>query len=500
MKFNRRSFLAGAGVIGAGAFTSYYADWTAADAAAERQPLRMPPLIDARKEGNAVALRVQAGTTEFFPGRASASLGYSGSYLGPSIRVYQWDDVEIAVTNTLNEDTTVHWHGLLIPAELDGGPHRIITAGNVWRPVLPIRQPAATLFYHSHVHGRTGVQVYSGLAGLLLVTDEAERALALPSEYGVDDLPVVIQDRQFEDGLMVVPQGMMTMMQGRRGNTILSNGTPNATARVPNRLVRLRLVNGSNARIYDLSFSDNRTFHWIASEGGLLDRPISVSSLTLAPGERAEVLVDFSNGQAVSLKTAPDTNMPMMMGPLAKARNFAKEILGGQGETVLQFDPVGGHGAPSKIPERVVERPRADPSKANTRRRFVLNMGMGGMGMGGMMGGGTDSGGGMVINGRPFDMNRIDEKVRLGDTEIWEVSGEMMFHPFHIHGVQFEVLSRNGGKPILRDAGTRDTVVIREPVELLVHFNQPAEIAPFMYHCHILEHEDNGMMGQFRTI
>lgn len=193
------------------------------------------------------------------------------------------------MTNTLKEDTTVHWHGLLIPAELDGGPHQIIAPGNVWRPTLPIRQPAATLFYHSHVHGRTGVQVYSGLAGLLLVTDEAERALALPSEYGVDDLPVVIQDRQFEDGLMVVPQGMMTTMQGRRGNTILANGTLNATAHVPNRLVRLRLVNGSNARTYDLSFSDNRAFHWIASEGGLLDRPMSVRSLTLARGERVEV-------------------------------------------------------------------------------------------------------------------------------------------------------------------------------------------------------------------
>lgn len=495
MKLTRRSVLAGAGAIGAGAFTSYYAGWTAADAAAERQPLRIPPLIDARKEGNAVALRVQAGATEFFPGRASASLGYSGSYLGPSIRIYQGDNVEIAVTNKLKEDTTVHWHGLLIPAELDGGPHQIIVPGDTWRPRLPIHQPAATLFYHSHIHGRTGAQVYSGLAGLLLVTDEAERALALPSEYGVDDLPVVIQDRQFEDGLMVLPQGMMTMMQGRRGNTILANGTPNATARVPNQLVRLRLVNGSNARIYDLSFSDNRAFHWIASEGGLLDRPMSVRSLTLAPGERVEVLVDFSNGQAASLETAPDTNMPMMMGPLAQARNFAKEILGGQGETVLQFAPVGTPGTPSKIPERLVERPRADPSKANTRRRFVL-----GMGMGGMMGGGPGSGGGMVINGRPFDMNRIDENVRLGETEIWEVSGEMMSHPFHIHGVQFDVLSRNGSKPSLRDTGARDTVLVREPVELLVHFNQPAEKAPLMYHCHILEHEDNGMMGQFRTI
>lgn len=493
MKLSRRSVLAGAGAIGAGAFTTYYAGWSAADAAAERQPLRIPPLIDARKEGNAVALRVQAGATEFFPGRASASLGYSGSYLGPSIRIYQGDNVEIAVTNKLREGTTVHWHGLLIPAELYGGPHQIIVPGDTWRPRLPIHQPAATLFYHSHFHGRTGAQVYSGLAGLLLVTDEAERALALPSEYGVDDLPVVIQDRQFEDGLMVLPQGMMTMMQGRRGSTILANGTPNATARVPTQLVRLRLVNGSNARIYDLSFGDNRAFHWIASEGGLLDRPMSVRSLTLAPGERVEVLVDFSNGQAVSLKTPPDTNMPMMMGPLAQARNFAKEILGSQGETVLHFSPVGAPGTPSKIPERLAERPRADPLKANTRRRFVL-------GMGGMMGGGTGSGGGMVINGRPFDMNRIDENVQLGETEIWEVSGEMMSHPFHIHGVQFEVLRRNGSKPILRDTGARDTVLVREPVELLVHFNQPAEKAPFMYHCHILEHEDNGMMGQFRTL
>ena len=498
MKLSRRSVLAGAGAIGAGALTTLYAGWNVADGASEPQSLRIPPLIDARKVGNAVALRVQSGTTEFFPGRASASLGYSGSYLGPSIRIYQGDDVEIAVTNMLKEDTTVHWHGLLIPAELDGGPHQIITPGNVWRPTLPIRQPAATLFYHSHVHGRTGVQVYSGLAGLLLVTDEAERALALPSEYGVDDLPVVIQDRQFEDGLMVVPQGMMTTMQGRRGNTILANGTPNATAHVPNRLVRLRLVNGSNARTYDLSFSDNRAFHWIASEGGLLDRPMSVRSLTLAPGERVEVLVDFSNGHAVSLKTVPDTNMPMIMGPLAQARSFAKEILGSQGTTVLQFDPVGGQGTPGKIPERLVERARADPSKASTRRSFALGMGMMGM-EGGMMSGHTGPGGSMVINGRAFDMNRIDEKVRLGDTEIWEVSGEMMSHPFHIHGVQFEVLSRNGGKPGTRDGGARDTVLVREPVELLVRFSQPALKIPFMYHCHILEHEDNGMMGQFAT-
>ena len=178
---------------------------------------------------------------------------------------------------------------------------------------------------------------------------------------------------------MVIPQGMMTMMQGRRGNTILVNGTPNATARVPKKLMRLRLVNGSNARIYDISFSDNRMFHWIATEGGLLERPIQLRSLTLAPGERAELLVDFSNGQAVSLRTAPDTNLPMMMGPLAQVRNLASGLFGNRGQDVLDFDPIGKQEGSIQIPDRLIERPRGDASRVTTRRRFVLGMGMGGM-------------------------------------------------------------------------------------------------------------------------
>ena len=494
MKLSRRSLLAGAAVLGAGAVVARSL-WHGPGAAAEAQPLRIPALLDARRQGNSVSLQVQAGNTEFFPGRASPTLGYNGSHLGPTLRVHRGDDVEIAVNNALKEDTTVHWHGLLIPAELDGSPHQLIRPGATWRPKLPIRQPAATLFYHSHAHGRTGAQVYSGLAGVLLVTDDEERALGLPSEYGVDDLPLVLQDRQFEDGRLVLPEGMMAIMQGRRGNTTLVNGTPNAVARVPSRLVRLRFVNGSNARIFDLSFGDQRTFHWIASEGGLLEEPIAVRSLTLAPGERVEILVDFSNGRPVALQTAPDTNLPMMMGPIARVRNFATEIVGAVSEVVLRFEPVASDQRPGVVvPGRLIARQRLDASQATKRRRFGLSMGMGGM-MGGRMG----SGGDMFINGRPFAMDRIDERVPLGDTEIWEISGQMMSHPVHIHGVQFEVLSRDGGKPIPRDAGLRDTVLVRDPVELLVRFTQPAVKAPFMYHCHILEHEDNGMMGQFMT-
>lgn len=215
-------------------------------------------------------------------------------------------------------------------------------------------------------------------------------------------------------------------------------------------------------------------------------------SLTLAPGERVEILVVFSNSWPVALETAPDTNLPMMMGPMARVRNLTTESFDAGNEVILEFEPVTSDRRSGAVPGRLTARQRVDTSQAARRRRFVL-------GMGGMMGGRMGSSGDMFINGRPFDMGRIDERVPLGDTEIWEISGEMMSHPFHIYGVQFEMLNRHGGKPNPRDAGVRDTVLVREPVELLVRFAQQAVKVPFVYHCHILEHEDNGMMGQFTT-
>ncbi|RIY39741.1 multicopper oxidase family protein [Neopusillimonas maritima] len=483
MMFTRRSFLTGA-VLAGGSLLVGSAIWPSS-ANSDPRKLKIPELIDARNQRQSIALIAQAGKTSFFPERESVTLGYNGNYLGPTLRVHRGDDVEVAITNALREDTTVHWHGLLVPGELDGGPHQLIRPRSTWRPVLPINQPAATLWYHSHVHGRTAKQVYTGLAGLLIVTDDEEKALGLPSEYGVDDLPLILQDRQFEDGALVFPQGMMAAMHGRRGDTLMVNGTVNPVTRVPRRLVRLRLANGSNAREYDLAFADDRLFHWIASEGGLLEKPVELRSLRLAPGERAEILVDFSDGRATTLDTAPDNNVSMMMRMMTGVAR-----LGGVGrETVVGFEPEGTEALGAKVPERLSTHERLDVSKAVRRRRFVMNMGMGGM-----MGRGMGMFG---INGHAFDMQRINEKVRLGDTEIWEVSGNMMTHPFHIHGVHFQVLSRNGSDKGIRDQGLRDTVVVREPVELLVRFLQPAISSPFMYHCHILEHEDNGMMGQF---
>jgi FtsP/CotA-like multicopper oxidase with cupredoxin domain len=489
----RRCLLVGIGASGVAATAGFGTGASPAEAA-EPQPLRIPELIDAKRQGNAISLTTRTGRTTFGLGRASATLGFNGGYLGPTLRLHRGDEVEIAVSNTIPEATAVHWHGLLTPAEADGGPHQAIAPDATWRPRMKIDQPAATLWYHAHLHGQTARQVYGGLAGMVLVADEAERALGLPSTYGVDDLPLIVQDKAFEDGHLVYPRHPMFLMHGMRGDTILVNGTPNAVARVPRGLARLRLVNGSNARVYDLSFSDGRNFHWIASDAGLLEKPVPRRSLRLAPGQRTELLVDFSDGRAVALRSGADPTFGMdAIGMMSGGS------LGGPAD-VVRFTP---HGEPTAvhIPDRLVARERLDPAKVSRRRRFVLTMGHTMMGRGGMgmMRGGMGMMGMFGINGRPFDMERVDHTVRLGDTEIWDVSAEMMGHPFHIHGVHFEVLSRAGSRPEIEDDGLRDTVLVREPTELLMRFTQPAARAPFMFHCHTLEHEDAGMMGQFKT-
>ena len=485
----RRYLLAGVAATGAAAASGARTNLFQAEAA-EPQRLRVPELIDARSQGNAISLTAQTGRTSFFPGGESTTRGFNASYLGPTLRVHRGDEVEIAVSNAMRESTAVHWHGLLVPAEADGGPHQAIAPGATWRPRMTINQPAATLWYHAHIHGGTARQVYGGLAGMMLVADEAERALGLPSAYGVDDIPLIVQDKIFDGGQLIYPQHPMFVMHGMRGDTILVNGTPNAITRVPRGLVRLRLVNASNSRVYDFSFSDGRDFHWIATDAGLLERPIARRSLWLAPGQRAELLVDFADGRSATLRTGPDPMLGRgMMGMMSGGGSF------GDSADVVRFSPQGDRALSAAILDRLTSRERLDPTKVSRRRQFVLTMGHGmmggaGMGMMGMFG----------INGRPFDMERIDHTVQLGDTEIWEVSGEMMAHPFHIHGVHFEVVRHAGAQPGIEDSGLRDTVLVQQPVELLVRFTQPAVRVPFMFHCHTLEHEDAGMMGQFTTI
>lgn len=432
--------------------------------------LPIPELLEDKdpEEGRAeFDLKVQYGRTEFIDGKETDTLGYNGNYLGPVIRVNKGDDVKINIENSLDEQTTVHWHGLEVDAEMDGGPHQVIESKSTWEPYFTIDQPASTLWYHPHLMHKTGEQVYKGLAGLFYIEDENSKALNIPKEYGVNDIPLVVQDKRFtKDGDIPYDLDMRDTMNGFFGDTVLINGAINPELDVKNEVVRLRLLNGSNARSYDFNFESGISFHQIASDGGFLEESIEMDTISLAPAERAEILVDLSGykvGDKIKLR---DANYNLM------TINIESE-----GDKSLE------------IPKELVEIIDYDRDEIVNKRDFVMS------GMGPMV----------TINGKQMDMDRIDEELKLDELEEWTVtnnsSGMGMMHgntphPFHVHGVQFRIIERNGEDPPLNERGWKDTVMLEdgEEVKILVKYRKKGL---FMYHCHILEHEDAGMMGQF---
>jgi FtsP/CotA-like multicopper oxidase with cupredoxin domain len=437
-----------------------------------RNLLFIPPILedeDPSPTSSSFTLIAQESTKEFLQGKDTETYGYNGDYLGYTIRVNKGEQVNFKILNNLTQETTVHWHGLLVDGEMDGGPHNIILPRNEWNPNFVINQPAATLWYHAHPMHRTGGQVYRGLAGLFIIDDEESEGLNLPDDYGVNDIPLIIQDRRFaEDGTLIYKTDMMDIMQGMLGDTIIVNGTIAPLQEVSTVKTRFRILNGSNARTYELEISDGTSFIQIASDGGLLESPIEMKSLKISPGERAEIIIDFSKysvGDIISLKSP--------------------------GFNIIDFRVVKKENDATTIPEKLSVIPKIQESASVKTRTFDL------MGMGLMVN----------INGKQMDMTRIDEIVKHGDTEIWVIRNVMgmgpgmggnVGHPFHYHGVQFQVLSRDGRKPPLNELGWKDTILVNpnESVKVIAKFDYKGL---FMYHCHILEHEDSGMMGQFEV-
>ncbi len=474
------------------------AAWSRPDS---RPTLPMPSVLDLTQSGR-LDLVAQEGRHRFGQDSApSSTFGYNQAYLGPIVRANQGQEIAARVLNNLREPLATHWHGLLVPGEVDGGPHLVINPGEVWEPVLPIDQSPSTAWFHAHTHPHTARQVYSGLAGVFQISDGRDNERGLPHEHGVDDLTLVLQDRRFDEaGRLSYRLGMFDRMQGFRGDQIVVNGAPNPRAGVPRSIVRLRLLNGSNARIYHLRFDDGRPMHIIASDSGYWPDAVATNELRLAPGERFEVLVDFSDGRDVSLLTGPDQNRggPGMMGMMSNMRSFTTGFLDDD-LPILSFHPGGRKGAIDRMPETIGDKLDPPPTNFARKREFSLDMMLGGMPMGGGMMGRGGAGPTMGINGRPFDMQHINEEVALGTTEHWVIESDMLMHPFHIHGVRFRVLAdETGQSPRLENRGYKDTVLVDGRAEVAVEFTQPADReTPFMYHCHILEHEDAGMMGHF---
>ena len=492
---SRRALLkSGAAILGFSAIAPLAA--LAGSQSSSRQPLRIPPLdqgqmVDGQRKFD---LAVGHGQMSFFSDVKTKTLGINGDYLAPVLRFRAGDKVQLNVSNTLQEATTLHWHGFNLPAASDGGPHQVIKPGGDWTAEFEVREKASTMWYHSHLMGKTADQVWAGLAGMIIVDDEEADALDLPDSYGIDDFPVVLQDRAFNSsGQIPYRLNMHSRNMGMAGDVALVNGTVAPYLDVTTSLVRLRLLNGSNSSIYSLGFTDGRAFQQIASDGGLLAAPIETKMVRLAPGERAEIVVDMSDQTPAMLRTFVQAGE---MGGMM--RGMGRMMEGGSPQMdFLELRPSANLKTSPALPASLTDLPAPNPQDATNSRQFVLQMQ--GMGMLNAL-----TGGGFTINGKSMDPSYINEVVKMGETEVWQISNaSMMAHPFHIHNTQFRILARDGAAPAAVEAGRKDTVLVNpgETVHILIRFDHYTDdTRPYMYHCHILEHEDAGMMGQFIVV
>lgn len=449
--------------------------------------LLIPPLLKPQIVGEekVFVLSAENGETVFLDGKPTKTDGYNGTYLGPTLRAHKGDHVRIVLTNNLSQPITTHWHGMHLPAIMDGGPHQEIAPGAVWEPHWTIENEAATLWYHPHLLGRTGEEVYSGLAGLFIINDENSDSLSLPKEYGVDDLPLIVQDREFrqDDEFVYAPERKDELgHRGMLGDTILVNGTYAPFVDVPAKQIRLRILNASNARRYNFGFEDGRTFYQIATDGGLLPSPVARTRMILAPGERAEVIIDLTG------ETEPLTLISNAVHEENKILRFVRTMINAERDEnqvfkIIELRPQPTAKVTETLPQLLNSIEPLSSTSAVRTRRFILDPRN------------------RSINRKKMDHQYVNEVVHSGDVEIWEIinlSGT--FHPFHIHGVQFQIIDRRGKPPAAYELGWKDTVLVSnaEIVHVIMRFPEFSDPhTPYMYHCHILEHEDMGMMGQF---
>ncbi|WP_163541564.1 multicopper oxidase family protein [Occultella kanbiaonis] len=435
------------------------------------RPLTIPPLAESTvaADGTRVfTLEAREGTSRFLDEATTATWGFNGDFLGPTLRAERGERVAVEVTNSLPETTSVHWHGMHLPAAMDGGPHQSVEPGQTWRPEWTINQPGATLWYHPHPHGRTEQHVYKGLAGLFLLDDGETGAAGLPSEYGLDDVPVIVQDKSFDDGELTIDDGGNEV--GLLGSTIMVNGTIGAVLDVTTEIVRLRILNGSTARTYSFGF-DDRSFTLVATDGGLLRAPVELDRIRLSPAERAEILVRMEPGTETMLHSFKP-ELGRVVVPFAVGGNDEFDVLRLRAADSL---------APSGEPAAVFTEFGLDAAAATMTRSFELQD--------------------REINGQLMDMGRIDESVYVDTTEIWEVRNQDLSpHNFHVHDVQFEIVDIDGDAPPPELAGRKDTIYTepQRTYRLVMRFEEYTDPAmPYMYHCHLLRHEDEGLMGQF---
>lgn len=464
MSFSRRQFIQLSGAAAcAGALPLN------AQAAVAETPLPVPPLIESRR-GQPLFLTLQRSHWAFVTGSKSPVWGLNGMYLGPTVRVWSGDDVKLIYSNRLNEPVSMTISGLQLPGALMGGAPRLMSPGADWAPVLPIRQAAATCWYHANTPNRMAPHVYNGLAGMWLIEDAVSKALPLPNHYGVDDFPLIIQDKRLDN--FGTPVYNPPENGGFLGDTLLVNGVQNPFIEVSRGWVRLRLLNASNARRYQLALSDSRPFHVIASDQGFLPAPVPVHQLSLAPGERREVLLDMTQGDEVTITSGTAASVMDRLRGLFEPSSILTST------QVLTLRPTGLLPlVTDNLPMRLLADQILDGVAVRTRE-FRLGDELPG------------------INGSLWDMTRIDTQTQQNSFERWIIHSDSP-QAFHIQGVMFLVKSVNGALAMAEDRGWKDTVWVDGSTELLVWFPQSSsDHFPFVYSSQTLEMADRGTAGQ----
>ena len=449
--------------------------------------------------GSNINLTMHQDSVQFFPGQVTQTLAFNQySYLGPTLILNKAQNVSITVNNQIGDTTNVHWHGLHVSPTNDGGPHTMIMDGMSWNPQFTVLDKASTYWYHPHFHGKTAEHAIKGAAGMIIVRDNDEAALNLPRNYGVDDFPIVVQSAQLDSNNQFMPFGM-------QDSTLLVNGIRanygnTAFLNVPSQVIRLRLLNAAGERTFNFGFTNNMSFKIIGSDGGLLNAPVNATRIRISPGERYEVLLDLSgmNGQSLNLMSYASELPSGVQGgptmPMPPGNPPMDSPLNGVDFNILQLvvNPQTSNPV-TNIPNMLVMVTPIPSSQSNITRSIEMtaqNM----MSMDGPF----------FFNDSLFDMERIDYYIPIDNTEIWELTNStMVAHPFHIHDVQFYVLDRDGNLPPVYERGRKDVVFVlpQETVRFITKFETFTDtVVPYPYHCHILMHEDDGMMGQFNVI
>lgn len=465
-------------------------------------PLIIPDLVT----GPTFNLTLAQSSKQFRTGAASTTLGYNGmAFWGPTLVMNRGDVVQLNVRNALAAETTVHWHGFHLPAIMDGGPHQPVAPGATWSPTWTVRNNASTYWYHPHLHETTQEQLTRGAAGFILVRDPEEAALALPRTYGVDDIPLGLTSRRFLTGNQFAADHILD----NYGDYVLVNGTLSPQATLPRQVVRLRLLNAEIERGYNLGFSDNRTFHVIANDSGLLDAPVPVTRVKLMVGERVELLVDLGNDAVGSSLDLRAFNSGQAFGfpgnegnpvqPSGRSGPINGSLLNNTDFNLLRITVAPATaGAITRVPGTLVRNTYWTAADVTNARTIAIT--------------GGQAGSEFTFDNQTYNPDRNNFSVRLNAVERWTIVNNAVFgHAFHVHDVKFKVVARSptsgqvsgNGLPASYESGWKDTVYVPrgESVQLIMKFEDYASATnPYMFHCHFANHEDGGMLGQFIVV